>query len=76
MAAASSDGGPTGGRGPPIVLEFLVINFSVCFVLSKLKNAERHNQELAESQHFGVSVGSISYTVITYCCISMIFATH
>ena len=33
MAAASSDGGPTGGRGPPTVLEFLVINFSVCLVL-------------------------------------------
>jgi len=33
MAAASSDGGPTGGRGPPTVLEFSVINFSVCFVL-------------------------------------------
>ena len=32
-AAASSDGGPTGGRGPPTVLEFLVINFSVCLVL-------------------------------------------
>ena len=27
VAAASSDGGPTGGRGPPTVLEFLVINF-------------------------------------------------
>jgi len=26
-------GGPTGGRGPPTVLEFLVINFSVCLVL-------------------------------------------
>jgi len=25
--------GPTGGRGPPTVLEFLVINFSVCLVL-------------------------------------------
>jgi len=24
-------GGPTGGRGPPTVLEFLVINFSVLF---------------------------------------------
>ena len=33
VAAASSDGGPTGGRGPPTVLEFLVINFSVCLVL-------------------------------------------
>ena len=33
MAAASSDGAPTGGRGPPTVLELLVINFSVCFVL-------------------------------------------
>ena len=32
MAAASSDGGPTGGRGPPTVLEFLVINFSVCLL--------------------------------------------
>ena len=32
VAAASSDGGPTGGRGPPTVLEFL-INFSVCLVL-------------------------------------------
>ena len=30
VAAASSDGGPTGGR---TVLEFLVINFSVCLVL-------------------------------------------
>ena len=28
VAAASSDGGPTGGRGPPAVLDFLVINFS------------------------------------------------
>jgi len=27
VAAASSDGGPTGGREPPTVLEFLVINF-------------------------------------------------
>jgi len=27
VAAASSDGGPTGGRGPPTVLEFLVINY-------------------------------------------------
>ena len=26
-------GGPTGGRGHPTVLEFLVINFSVCLVL-------------------------------------------
>ena len=26
-------GGPTGGMGPPTVLEFLVINFSVCLVL-------------------------------------------
>jgi len=26
-------GGPTGGRGFPTVLEFLVINFSVCLVL-------------------------------------------
>jgi len=25
-------GGPTGGWGPPTVLEFLVINFSVCFI--------------------------------------------
>jgi len=33
VAAASSDGGPTGGRGPPTVLEFLVIHFSVCLVL-------------------------------------------
>jgi len=33
LAAASTDGGPTGGRGPPTVLEFLVINFSVCLVL-------------------------------------------
>ena len=33
VAAASSDGGRTGGRGPPTVLEFLVINFSVCLVL-------------------------------------------
>ena len=33
VAAASSDGGPTGGRGPPTVLEFLVINFSVGLVL-------------------------------------------
>jgi len=32
VAAASSDGGPTGGRGPPTVPEFLVINFSVCLV--------------------------------------------
>ena len=49
VAAASSDGGPTGGRGPPTVLEFLVINFTVCLVLWKLKNAERHNQELAKN---------------------------
>jgi len=35
VAAASGDGGPTGGRGPPTVLEFIVIklNFSVCLVL-------------------------------------------
>jgi len=33
VAAASSDGGPTGGREPQTVLEFLVINFSVCLVL-------------------------------------------
>ena len=33
VAAASSDGGPTGGRGLPTVLEFLVINVSVCLVL-------------------------------------------
>ena len=33
VAAASSDGGPTGVRGPPAVLEFFVINFSVCLVL-------------------------------------------
>ena len=33
VAAASTDGGPTGGRGPPTVLEFLVINISVCLVL-------------------------------------------
>jgi len=26
-------GGPTGDRGPQTVLEFLVINFSVCLVL-------------------------------------------
>ena len=26
-------GSPTGGRGPPAVLEFLVINFSVCLVV-------------------------------------------
>ena len=26
-------GDPTGGRGPPIVLAFLVINCSVCLVL-------------------------------------------
>ena len=26
-------GGPTGGRGPPTVLEFLVINFSFCLML-------------------------------------------
>jgi len=49
VAAASSDGGPTGGRGPPTVLEFLLINFGVCLVLLKLKNAKRHNQELAKS---------------------------
>ena len=30
VAAASSDGGPTGGRRPPTVLEFLAINFSGC----------------------------------------------
>ena len=33
VTAASSDGGPTGGRGPLTVLEFFVINFSVCLVL-------------------------------------------
>jgi len=34
VAAASSEGGPTGGRGPPtVLLEFLVINFSVCLEL-------------------------------------------
>ena len=34
VAAASSDRGPTGGRGPPtVLLEFLVFNFSVCLVL-------------------------------------------
>ena len=33
VASASSDGGPTGGRGPPTVLEFSVINISVCLVL-------------------------------------------
>jgi len=33
VAAASSVGGPTGGRGPQSVLEFLVINVSVCLVL-------------------------------------------
>jgi len=33
VAAASSDGGLTGVRRPPTVLEFLVINFSVCLVL-------------------------------------------
>ena len=33
VAAASSDGGPTGGRGHPTVLEFLAINFTVCLVL-------------------------------------------
>ena len=49
VAAASSDGGPTGGRGPPTVLEFLVINFSICLVLLKSENAKRHNQELAKS---------------------------
>ena len=42
-------GGSTGGRGPPTVREFLVINFSVCLVLLKLKNGKRHNQELAKS---------------------------
>jgi len=30
VAAAST----TGGRGPPAVLEFLVINFNVCLVLT------------------------------------------
>ena len=49
VADACNDGGPTGGRGPPTVLEFLVINFSVCLLLLKLKNAKRHNQELAKS---------------------------
>jgi len=44
-------GCPTGGRGPPTVLELLVVNFSVCLLLLKLKNAKRHtgNQELAKS---------------------------
>jgi len=49
VATAFSDGGSTGGRGPPTVREFLVINFSVCLVLLKLKNGKRHNQELAKS---------------------------
>jgi len=36
-------GCPTGGRGPPTVLELglLVVNFSVCLLLLKLKNAYR-----------------------------------
>jgi len=38
VAAASSDGGPTGGRRLPTVLEFLVINFSVCLVLLSRPN--------------------------------------
>ena len=33
VAAASSDGGPHWWWWPPAVLEFLVINFSVCLVL-------------------------------------------
>jgi len=33
VAAASSDAGPNGGRGPLTVLEFLVFIFSVCLVL-------------------------------------------
>ena len=58
---AASDGGPTGGRGPPTVLEFLVINCSVCLVLLKLKNAKRHNQELAKKANiWEFQVGSIS----------------
>jgi len=44
VAAASSDGGPTGGRGPPTVLQFLVINFSVCLVL--LSNCYNYNNIL------------------------------
>jgi len=43
-------GGPTGGRGAPTVLEFLVINFSVCLVLfsdrSLLYNNILHCMEL------------------------------
>jgi len=31
-------GGPTGGTGPPTVLEFSVINFSVCLVLLSRPN--------------------------------------
>jgi len=42
-------GAPLVVGGPPTVLEFLVINFTVCLVLWKLKNAERHNQELAKN---------------------------
>jgi len=33
VAAASSDAGPNGGRGPLTVLEFSVFIFSVCLVL-------------------------------------------
>ena len=46
VAAASSDGGPTGGRRPPSVLEFFVINFSFCLVLlSKSKGRREKGSE-------------------------------
>ena len=64
-------GGP--GR-PSTVVEFLVINFSVCLVL--LSNCHKIIYCIVWFQVQPFQFGSISYTVITYCCISMIFATH
>ena len=69
VAAASSDGGPTGGRGPPTVLEFLVINFSVwCYWSWRTLRDITKNLQKANIWQF--QFGSISYIVITYCCIS------
>jgi len=42
-------GGPTGDRGPPTVLEFLVINFSVCLVLLSNCYKGRERGQLAPS---------------------------
>jgi len=60
--------------GAPTVLEFLVINFNVCLVL--LSSCYIIIYCIVWFQVQPLQFGSISYTVITYCCISMIFATH